>query len=846
MFKRKNKQGGCPLFDAYIEEAGPQRYGSSLSESKAAKQILDSSPEDQRAVLFAAIVWIEGNSSRKHFSPYSGEGYRVHELLCRLLQRKLPLSQDDLMKLLDRATKRSTFTPVGYVLRSVERHLKDNALDEPMRASLAAVEKAVQRQYYSPAEKTKLSRRISAMLGEEDQVPPLKLDTDEPWAARLLTELEQLTDENQAAMHRLLYEASCVSGSKPAKKWQKMTAELASGIDDELIRACLTVWVTHYDQPRDQPPTGGYYESSVWYAADANADMMKGLLWLSPSYADKSLIRAIASAGLSGQRKIPGFGPRSTKVTNAAVWALSAIDDPLAIGQLAILRAKIKNKATQKQIDKAMNAIAERIGVSPEEVEEMAVPTCGLTEVGRCLQPMGEFTAELVLAGTNATELRWIKPDGKPQKTVPKAVKENFADDLRDLKAAAKDIQKILPAQRDRIDRLFLDQKTWAYETWAERYLNHPLVGTLARRIIWGFDHGGTKVYGTWLNDQLVDAHGKPISIDPDKTTVSLWHPIGHSEEQISDWRAFFETHQIKQPFKQAHREVYLLTDAERNTNVYSNRYASHILKQHQYNALCAARGWRNALRLMVDDEVPATSRSMPAYGLRAEFWVEGAGDEYGQDTNETGTFLYLATDQVRFYPIDAPENWGHACGGGFGAATWRGANNAAAVEPTPLDQIDPLVLSEIMRDVDLFVGVASVGNDPNWQDGGPEGRYQDYWQSYSFGDLGATAQTRKAILERLVPRLKIADRCSFDDKFLIVRGDERTYKIHLGSSNILMEPNDQYLCIVPGRGDAKAGDKVFLPFEGDQRLAVILSKAMMLADDTKIKDTTILSQIKR
>jgi len=31
--------------------------------------------------------------------------------------------------------------------------------------------------------------------------------------------------------------------------------------------------------------------------------------------------------------------------------------------------------------------------------------------------------------------------------------------------------------------------------------------------------------------------------------------------------------------------------------------------------------------------------------------------------------------------------------------------------------------------------------------------------------------------------------------------GDLRTYKIHLGSGNVLMEPNGQYLCIVPTRG---------------------------------------------
>src|SRR5262245_44942072 len=101
---------------------------------------------------------------------------------------------------------------------------------------------------------------------------------------------------------------------------------------------------------------------------------------------------------------------------------------------------------------------------------------------------------------------------------------------------------------------------------------------------------------------------------------------------------------------------------------------------------------------------------------------------------------------------------------------------------PLPLDQVPPLAFSEVMRDVDLFVGVASVGNDPNWSDGGPQGRYRDYWQSYSFGDLSATAQTRRAILERLMPRLRIADRCSFSDKFLHVRGDLRSYKVHLGS----------------------------------------------------------------
>ncbi len=95
--------------------------------------------------------------------------------------------------------------------------------------------------------------------------------------------------------------------------------------------------------------------------------------------------------------------------------------------------------------------------------------------------------------------------------------------------------------------------------------------------------------------------------------------------------------------------------------------------------------------------------------------------------------------------------------------------------EPLPLDEIPPLVFSEVMRDVDLFVGVASVGNDPNWSDGGPEGRYQAYWQSYSFGDLSSTAKTRREVLARLLPRLKIAAQCSLTDKLLVVKGSVST-----------------------------------------------------------------------
>ncbi len=61
------------------------------------------------------------------------------------------------------------------------------------------------------------------------------------------------------------------------------------------------------------------------------------------------------------------------------------------------------------------------------------------------------------------------------------------------------------------------------------------------------------------------------------------------------------------------------------------------------------------------------------------------------------------------------------------------------------------------------------------------------------------------------------------------------------------MAPNDQYLCIVPSRHAPahKQTEHRFLPFEGDQTLAVILSKAFLLAEDHKITDSGIVNQIR-
>jgi hypothetical protein len=100
----------------------------------------------------------------------------------------------------------------------------------------------------------------------------------------------------------------------------------------------------------------------------------------------------------------------------------------------------------------------------------------------------------------------------------------------------------------------------------------------------------------------------------------------------------------------------------------------------------------------------------------------------------------------------------------------------------------------------------------------------------------------RREVLADILPGLRIADRLELADRYLRVRGNLHTYRIHLGSANILIEPDDRYLCIVPGR--VASTGKLFLPFD-DDRLSIILSKAVLLAADDRIEDPNILRQLR-
>jgi hypothetical protein len=747
-------------------------------------------------------------------APRDGAWYASYHLLrpflSFMLDRSFTFSPEllaDVVAAASRCWMELSFAPL---LGAVERSTARGAIPASLRSALEALREERARTAHTQDQR-KETARIDALLGRSQ---PLEPDAGEAWSDAARGDLASMSADSRAAWNALLAHAIGATQSKPTKPWRARARALIDALGVAAFEVQTTRWFALVQKPKElRMIQGPYYAVHAPAIGERNSAILRGLVWACSTVDSAVLARSVGDLGVVCFTKIAGVGPVSAKVGNACVYTLGAMPGMEGVAQLGRLQSRVKYVVAKRLLDKSMDTAAERTGLDREDLEDLAVPTFGLTAPGIGSVAIGEFSVTMAVGSDDSVDLRWVR-DGKTTTSVPAELAREHGPQVKALKKQAKDLSAMLGSQRVRLERLLGGARSWRFADAHVRLLDHPLVSTLARRLVWHLRDGDRTTLAFWEEGTLRDVEGRAVTWLGDDTRLSLWHPLGFAVDGVRAWRARLEELDVTQPFKQAHREIYIVTDAELATETYSNRFAAHILRQHQLAALCRARGWRYALQGQGFDGANYPSLVLPDAGLVVELYVEIVEDG---EQSASGINVHVATDQVRFS---------------------RGG------APVPLREVPALVFSEVMRDVDLFVGVCSVGNDPTWHDRGD--RHQEYWRQYAFGDLAQTAVTRRAVLERLLPKLKIADRCRLVDRFLIVRGDLRTYKIHLGSANILMEPNDQYLCIVPGSRSAAGREAPKLPYEGDSVLSIILSKALMLAADTRIKEPSIVRQIEK
>lgn len=255
----------------------------------------------------------------------------------------------------------------------------------------------------------------------------LVLVPGEAWSDALNDDLADVSPAEQSRWVSLLRHMLTATGARPTAKWLKAAGELIESVGRTNVEAALRRWLPLVSRGRTVQFFGQYVgdtRSSGDVMHEENATCLRGLLWLVPQLEKEDWCRPLGSVALSAYRKVPGVGPRAVKVGNAAVYALSELKSPDAVGQLAVLKVKVKFGTAQKEIEKAFDASATALGLPRDQIEELGVPTCGMEEVGVRREKLGDASAELriTLDGLVTT---WSGPDGKRAGRRPQKLKQN-------------------------------------------------------------------------------------------------------------------------------------------------------------------------------------------------------------------------------------------------------------------------------------------------------------------------------------------------------------------------------------------------------------------------------------
>ena len=239
---------------------------------------------------------------------------------------------------------------------------------------------------------------------------------------------------------------------------------------------------------------------------------------------------------------------------------------------------------------------------------------------------------------------------------------------------------------------------------------------------------------------------------------------------------------QIRQPFKQVFRELYVKLPEELGLKA-SRMFAGNQIQPQKTVGCLKGRRW-----IADYDE-----------GLQKIYYKENIIAR-----------IYALADWFSPSDVESP------------ALEWVEFSDRKTFEPLTMEQVPDLIYSEVMRDVDLAVSVAHAGGvDPE--------------TSHS------TIEMRRAIVSFNLPLFRISN-VELKDSHALIHGTRGNYSVHLGSG-VVHQEGGAMLHILPVHSQKRG--KLFLPFvDEDPKTAEIMSKIVLLSEDKKIKDPFILDQI--
>lgn len=654
------------------------------------------------------------------------------------------------------------------------------------------------------------------------QIPPQEiLGLFDEWTKRQDILSQQLAAIRVVCSHQpetmvellvLLLEAK---QSQPSSSWLRRWSKLRNALPNHSLPDLLLTLASAYTPEANRQE---FFDSLASPEARernrAAGQIARGAIWGLTDFPEEKVCDFLSETVLSWARSGEGNPPCG----NAAVVTLSRIANPTALHCLHSLLPQVTHRALQRKVQDALQEVASQLHLSVEQLSDQWVPSHGLNAQAQRSWLVGDFQVSLRIAPDGHVELTILDSAGNPCRSLPKRVRETHAEVWQGILLEKRKLSKTLVTQKKRLVTAMVEGRCWSFKDWSATFGNHPILANLAHRLVWTvISAEGIKVaialpqveQNSWL-----DASGKTIPILSD-SSLRLAHPVEMMPEEHSAWQQCIVNQQIVQPFKQVFREIYIPTPVELESVNYSDRFAGHQVSARHLYALTRTCGWGGTLGLTGFDGSGQGYRDFLTRGVRAHL-----RHSFTSYDNE-----WVSLEQIWFQSLNS--------------------SLVPMPERLPLQNVDSVVFSETMRDIDLVVATASIGTDASWQawEAARQAGKLTWEQQQANYQLmaAATAKTRAAWLRELIPALHLSERVWIDDHFARVQGHRHSYRIHLGSGNIHLEPSGRYLCIVP----RMSRQQLYLPFEeSDPRTVEILSKILLLAQDDRITDPDILKQI--
>ena len=365
---------------------------------------------------------------------------------------------------------------------------------------------------------------------------------------------------------------------------------------------------------------------------------------------------------------------------------------------------------------------------------------------------------------------------GKELKSLPTKLKKDKY--IEAIKEVHKNLKEQYRRSRKMLEEAMEDGiEFYGYEI--ENRMTNPVIAPILKSLV--FKMGND--LGYYVDKKLKSAKKKSVAVKDD-SLLKIAHCFDLFES--GEWSAYQKDifdRELKQPFKQVFRELYVKTVDEKGRDK-SLRYAGHQVQPAKTVALLKTRRW-------IIDGQEGLEKVYYKKNIIAKIFA--LADWFSPADIEAPTL-----EEVQFF-------------------------DRKTFKPILIDDVPDLIFTEVMRDLDLVVSVAHIG------DVDPEASH-------------STIEMRKAIVEFNCKLFKLKN-VTFTENHALIKGERAEYSIHLGSG-LIHQKAGSAINVLPVHSQHRG--RVFLPFiDDDPKTAEIMAKVLLFAQDDKIKDVFILEQIK-